>query len=135
MNYESSPVHVGRPEDSVAPGQYPVVINAFRRGETGKDLPTRILSIPEARELIADLEAVIEEVESRGFVQVKVPGRSGTFTYRDPSASLSVGDAVQVPFGYRDELRFGTVVGLGRGGYRGYTKDVVSRLVSEPLAA
>lgn len=70
------------------------------------------------------------------FVQVRIPGirRYQHWTYRDPSGSLKVGDAVQVPFGYDNTLTLGLIVGFGRGDeYGGSTKAVEARLVPEAL--
>jgi hypothetical protein len=86
--------------------------------------------------LEGDFDVEIEDLER--YVQVRIAGATGSgsyrWTYRDPSGTLAVGDAVIVPFGYDDEDRLATVVALGRGGWDGYTKDVSSRVLTEALA-
>jgi len=80
-----------------------------------------------------DFDYEVEDLDS--FVMVKVPNSGTLLTYRDPSASLRVGDPVVVPFGYNNAEKVGEVYGLGRGNYTGPTKDVRARLVREELAA
>ena len=76
------------------------------------------------------------EYDPTAYVQVKVQGHSSrTYTYRDPSAELRVGDFVQVPFGYQNRLKLAEVTALGRGTFRGAVKDVAARFLTEPLAA
>ena len=91
------------------------------------------LSRPEAQALLEALDDALN-FDPTPYVQVTVDG-SVRYTYRDPSGTLAVGDAVQVPFGARDRLRFGTVAALGRGSYPGKVKDVAARVVTEPLTA
>lgn len=78
-----------------------------------------------------DFEFEVEDLDT--YVQVKVPGRSVTFTYRDPSGTLAVGDRVFVPFGSSNSERFARVVALGRGLFPGPTKDVSARVLTEAL--
>lgn len=77
-----------------------------------------------------EFEFEVEDLDN--YVQVKT-GRYSRLTYRDPSGNLAVGDLVNVPIGWHNAPSVGEVIGLGRGGYDGYTKDVTSRLVSEAL--
>ncbi len=52
-----------------------------------------------------------------------------TFTYNDPSGTLSPGDLVQVPLGVQKKV--GMVRQLGRGAYRGPLKSVFGLFVVE----
>lgn len=77
-------------------------------------------------------------VRRSAYVQVNFMEYSSSsyrYTYRDPSASLQVGDVVEVPTTSQGLPRVAKVVALGRGSWDGEVKDVTARLERTVLAA
>ena len=92
------------------------------------------LSEAEAREYLSALEDALKELdEATSVVQVRFNNgySSRTYSYRDPSGSLAVGDRVIVdtPWGEAEV----EVVGHGRGGYDGDLRDVIAKVVTEKV--
>jgi hypothetical protein len=84
-----------------------------------------------------DFEFEVEDLDK--YVQVKFPGTSYPYTYRDPSGKLEVGDIVKVPrvnhyaAGFSNLDGIAEVVALGRGHWDGEVKDITTRLRREEL--
>jgi hypothetical protein len=95
------------------------------------------LTIEEAEALARDLreEAAAERERRTNFVQVRFDFSAYSYTYRDPSGTLTVGDRVEAPTKRQNYAAIGTVVALGRGHWDGPVKDVTARLTREELAA
>ena len=71
-----------------------------------------------------DIDVEIEDLDS--YVRVTPLGKTGIWTYRDPSGELEEGMLVEVPFGSTTAV--GKVAALGRGSYVGPVKDVAAVL-------
>jgi len=51
------------------------------------------------------------------------------YSYIDPTGQLDVGDLVEVPTGYHNNLTVGKVAALGRGSYKGDLKTITAKYV------
>ena len=112
----------GKPEPTVS---FPIEIHP----------ETDLMSLEQAEQALTDLEVIIAEVrEARErIVRVRYATGGVSYSYRDPSGLLQIGDLVEVPVQYGTKV--GTVIAFGRDGrYDGPVKDVAAKLERRELS-
>ena len=124
-------------EGYLTTGSWPIRVNVA--ADYDEDSGDLMLDTDEARALVARLNALIQDYESRNMVQVRLEGAGllggspGLYTYADPSGRLKTGDVVIVPVGPNGTEKRGVVAALGRGDFDGKIKEVTAVLQRKDL--